>query len=81
MQLKKGMKVRIRQWEDMEKEFGLDEDGDINCAACFTRNMKPLCGKTIEINELDFDEENNEYCSVETDFFIISGDMCVPIEN
>lgn len=26
---KVGDKVRVRDWEDMEEEFGLDRDGDI----------------------------------------------------
>lgn len=31
MNFKVGDKVRIRSWEDMEKEFGVDSDGDIKC--------------------------------------------------
>ena len=40
--------VMIKQWETMEKEFGLDSDGDINVWYVFTRAMKHLCGKTID---------------------------------
>ena len=47
---KKGDKVRIRQWEDMEKEFGLDDDGDIDCHYSFTKEMKNLCGLTATVD-------------------------------
>jgi len=30
MKYKAGDKVRIKTWEDMEKEFGLDSYGNIN---------------------------------------------------
>lgn len=48
-----GELVRIRQWDDMEKEFGVDEDGSIMCLYSFTEGMKPLCGKYAEIVSLD----------------------------
>ena len=47
--------VKIRQWDDMEKEFGLDTDDDIDCSEYFVKNMKPLCGKYVEIVRLDKD--------------------------
>lgn len=46
---KVGELVRIRQWDDMEKEFGLDADGDIKTYVSFVTSMKPLCGKYAEI--------------------------------
>lgn len=51
---KVGELVRIRQWDDMEKEFGIDEGGNIsiNSAIVFVREMKPLCGKYAEITRL-----------------------------
>ena len=30
-----GDKLRIRSWEDMEKEFGADYDGNIECLLTF----------------------------------------------
>ena len=48
--------VKIRQWDDMKKEFGLDTDDDINCSEYFVKNMKPLCGKYAEIVRLDKDD-------------------------
>ena len=48
---KVGELVRIRQWDDMEKEFGLDAGGDINCRLQFVQSMKYLCGKYAEITK------------------------------
>lgn len=53
---KVGDKVRVRKWEEMEKEFGLDEDGDIKLRTCFARDMKVFCGKTVTISDM-YDEK------------------------
>lgn len=55
--------VRIRSFEDMKSEFGIDEDGDIHggCSAWFYNEMKPLCGKVFTVSEFEYDE----YHSVE----------------
>ena len=50
---KVGELVRIRQWDDMEKEFGTNTLGTINTQQGFLRKMEPLCGKYAEITELD----------------------------
>ena len=44
-----GDKVTIRQWDDMESEFGLNELGDINVPKFFTKPMKKHCGQTLPI--------------------------------
>ena len=44
-----GDKVTIRQWEDMESEFGLNEFGDIKVPKFFTESMKQYCGQTLPI--------------------------------
>lgn len=49
---KVGELVRIRQWDDMEKEFGLVMGGSIRCSRIFSREMAPLCGKYAEITRL-----------------------------
>ena len=47
---KVGDKVRVREWDDMEKEFGSDEE-KILCTCCFMGGMKPLCGKVFTVIE------------------------------
>lgn len=53
---KVGELVRIRQWDDMVKEFGIDECGYIPCVARFTEKMRPLCGKYAEIEKFEDSE-------------------------
>ena len=50
---KVGELVRIRQWDDMVKEFGTKATGSVNCKCAFSDCMKPLCGKYAEIENLD----------------------------
>lgn len=44
-----GDKVTIRQWDDMESKFGLDEFGDIKVPKFFAKCMKRYCGQTLPI--------------------------------
>lgn len=44
-----GDKVTIRQGDDMESEFGLNEYGEIKVPKYFTNNMKKYCGQTLSI--------------------------------
>lgn len=52
---KVGELVRIRQWDDMKKEFGINVFGSIDCKCHFTSEMEPLCGKYAEISRLHKD--------------------------
>lgn len=45
------MKVRIKEWAEMEKEFSLDKHGDIKCHCNFIIEMKEYCGKIIEVDK------------------------------
>lgn len=45
------MKVRIKEWDTLAEEFGIDEDGDIDCLYSFTTDMKEYCGEVLELNE------------------------------
>lgn len=49
------MRVQIKTWEEMEKEFGLTYGGDINCREVFTTKMEELMPKdrTIEVYHKD----------------------------
>lgn len=49
---KVGELVRIRQWDDMAKEFGTTASGSVDCHYYFALDMKPLCGKYAEIREI-----------------------------
>ena len=73
MKYKVGDKIKIREWEDMEKEFGLDYNGNIKCECTFVRNMKRYCGKTLEI--LKITAKGNYF--VEGNCFTFSDDMIV----
>lgn len=66
--------VRIRDWEDMEKEFGLDEYGSTNCG--FTKGMRVLCGMYMRISKIDGNiiSFDNELYGIKSDF-IYSKDM------
>ena len=49
--VKEGNIIKIRQWGDMEEEYGLVGIGSINCECTFTNNMRNLCGSEIKINK------------------------------
>lgn len=52
MEFKAGDRVRVRGWEDMEKQFGVDNGGDIKANCYFTTDMRPLCGKKFKIKQV-----------------------------
>jgi hypothetical protein len=43
MKFKVGDKVRVRSWESMEKEFGVDECGNLKGNTGFCRQMADFC--------------------------------------
>ena len=47
---KVGDKVTIRQWEDMEKEYGLTSERDIRTELPFVKSMRYMCGNTYEVS-------------------------------
>lgn len=54
--IKPGDYVRIRQWDDMEAEFGLDTHGSIACPLVFVEEMKNLCGMVFLVKTKPQDE-------------------------
>lgn len=78
VKFKVGDKVRIRQWDDMKKEFKVDCDGDIIMNNCwFSKGMKHLCGRTAEIDNIDSEGKIqliNWSCDDNTDWYFC-GDM------
>ena len=79
--------VKVRQWDDMAKEYGISyECGDscfdpctliINCREKFTEEMKKYCGKTIKINE-NMERSFNKYGIFIYKGHAISTDMLEP---
>lgn len=53
---------RIRSWESMEAEFGIDQWGAIACQFSFTEEMKYLCGARFTISRIT---EGIKYHSIE----------------
>ena len=58
-EIKLGTEYRIRSWESMEAEFGLDHHEEIDGDPCnpdgsvFTENMKYLCGNAYTPENLE----------------------------
>ena len=48
-----GMRVRIRQWDDMAEEFGYDEHASIQARFGFPKRMLYLCGQEFEVEKCD----------------------------
>lgn len=49
---KVGDKVRVRQWDDMEKEFGVFPWGTIKVKCGFTTEMRQYCDKVVTITSI-----------------------------
>lgn len=82
-----GDRVVVRDWYDMEAEFGTNGSGSIRCLHSFTIPMRQFCGGTATIEEL-----NEEWNKIVLDFddhelnkvrghFIFSKDMIEPYED
>lgn len=70
-----GQCVRIRQWDDMLKEFGCNDFG-IRCKATFIPEMRYLCGQEFTIEEI---RSNGIVTFVENEDFKYSLDMIEPL--
>ena len=76
---KVGEKVRVRDWEDMENEFGLNQWGSIKCENSFTREMDYLCGGIFTVRQLIGDDERDiKFVEHDADDYYISSDMIEP---
>ena len=83
-----GDRLRVRQWDDMELEFGLYYTGSIKCAFSFTKDMRYLCGRpfTIRVRDVEhgnyLSEEREEFChDAPEGRWRISADMLEPIDD
>ena len=78
--IKAGNIVKIRQWDDMAKEYGVSLDGAIDCFKKFTGNMREYCGETIKINK-NMEKKFNEYGYFYYEGCMFSTDMLEPYEE
>ena len=79
---KVGDRVRIRQWEDMAKEFGVNKYGSILCKSFFSTNMKHLCSREATISKIEDDKiELKDWSdSSSTHEWRYTTDMIEPVE-
>ena len=48
MKFEVGDRVRVREWDDMEKEFVSERGGNLRCGlAYFMQDMRKYCGKVF----------------------------------
>lgn len=88
--------LRIRQWDDMVDEFGIDTDGDIRfhiwtgidpIPVFFYSTLKYLCGQTFTIDKITSIFDVYFYCSKENiersnvGRWRITADMLEPFEE
>lgn len=74
---KVGDLVRVREWDDMKKEFGSDGDFKINCHCLFVYTMKDTCGDVCTIK--DITDSGNYILSGKNEAgWVYSDDMIFP---
>lgn len=72
---KPGDTVKIRSWDSMKNEFGVNQWGAIDMNIVFVPHMRRNCGKIMRISCYEFD--NLGYLLQNTDPFVFSLDMFV----
>ena len=75
--IKEGNIVKVREFDDMRREFGFTLDGAIDCFKKFTGNMREYCGETIRITK-DMEKKFNEYGYFYYEGSMFSTDMLEP---
>ena len=78
--IKAGNIVKVRQWDDMKREFGFTLDCAIDCFKKFTGNMREYCGETIKITK-NMEKKFNEYGYFYYEGSMFSTDMLEPYEE
>ena len=53
--------VRIREWDDMAAEYGIDSLGNINLPIVFTPSMRKFCGARFAIRKIYYDHDLQTY--------------------
>ena len=82
-----GDRLRIRDWDDMVSEFGLNDSGVIPCVFGFTNMMRSLCGIEFTVqgvvdNRMSSNGGNGVLTTLPTEintlFGMISADVVEP---
>ncbi len=70
MRYKVGDKVRVRQWDDMAKEFYVNDGGNIFVDGYyFVNKMKQFCGKVYKVCRTNLHSENSYLLNSEDEIF------------
>lgn len=56
--------LRVRQWDDMLNEFGVDKHGKIKSLAGFPEQCKYLCGKQLTVKEIVRVDSGTRYFAI-----------------
>jgi len=75
MKYKVGDKVKIKTWDRMEKEYGIRENGNINCKKSFLPNMEEELNKLNTNRILTIKEINNNHYYMKEIGYYWSDDM------
>lgn len=74
MDYKVGDKVRVKEWDELREEFGVDENGKLNCSVGFISShdhgfgMSKFMGKVVTIEDvLDDEDEGEVYYTLKED--------------
>lgn len=70
MNIKVGGLYKVKSWEEMEREYGLDGYGAIHVPFGFPASMRYLCNKIVRIKEI----EKTKYHSEIIDLIIVEGE-------
>lgn len=60
-----GDKVRIRDWDDMAAEFGVNAYDEIPCRMTFIRDMQKYCGYEYTVAEVYGEHDDSFLCTFE----------------
>lgn len=71
--------VRIREWDDMAKEYGVDDNGDIKVYLGFPASEKALCGKVAQIVEIGTSIHLKFLDSTKVPFVFVTSKMLEPL--
>lgn len=79
MSYKVGDKVKVRTWESMEREFGLNLIDNIETPLTFVKGMKKHCGCTLTISRIN--QAGNYYVNEDGNAYQWSDEMFEPVEQ